>query len=142
LIADKIKIPQERKMTARQIRQFYFLDMITSFGNGQELIDSEKELFRCVCDSCGQGASKSFKTCDDVRAWLTEHDGHETRIWFVGMPGIESEKEAAIDDQKNINNMLSKIEKLQKLAAGTSYAEEAESAIQKINELLNKFGID
>ncbi len=129
-------------MTARQIRQFYFLDMITSFGNGQELIDPEKELFRCVCDSCGQGASKSFKTCDDVREWLTEHDGHETRIWFEGMPGMENEKEVAIDDQKNIDNMLLKIDKLQNLAAGTPYEEEAESAIQKINELLNKLGKD
>ncbi len=116
--------------------------MITSFGKGQELIDSEKELFRCVCDSCGQGASKSFKTCDDVREWLTEHDGHETWIWFVGMPGIESEKENEIDDQSNIDNILSKIEKLQKLAAGTPYEEEAKSAIQKSNELLNRFRID
>ena len=122
-------------MTAHQIRQLYLLDMITSFGNRQKLIDSEKELFKCVCDSCGYSFSKSFKTCADVRDWLTKHEGHETRIWFVGMPAIESEKEPAIIDQ---NNILSKIEKLQRLAEGTPYKEEAESAIRKINELLIK----
>jgi len=98
-------------MTARQIRQLYILDMITSFGKGQELMLSEKVLFKCACENC-KGYLKNFKTCDDAKEWLTEHEGHETWIWFMGIPRIEGEKETAIDDQNNIDNMLSKIEKL------------------------------